>query len=224
MGRNVFEAIFPRTCEVCGRSLLPQEKLLCLHCMMEFPAARPDEAWRRLASMVQIERAASWMSYGAGDRYSELIRRGKYYGRPGILRDMARRYATQLMREGFFDGMDAIVAVPMSAAKLRRRGYNQADHIARGVSDATGIAVLEGGLYTLREHSTQTAYSSESRRLNAVGLYSFALPSGVAAPEHVLVVDDVMTTGSTILACSEAIKAGLPTARVSAFTLAIASM
>ena len=124
---------------------------------------------------------------------------------------MARLFACELLSVGFFDGVDMVVPVPLHSSKLARRGYNQSAYIASGVAAATGIRMVEA-LAAVKRHSTQTHRSVADRHANVAGVF-------VAKPEvgekHVLLVDDVITTGSTVIACCDALQvAGAASARV----------
>ncbi len=146
----------------------------------------------------------------------------KYSSRPVVARKIARRFARELSLDGFFDGIDMIVPVPLHRWKLMRRGYNQSDYIARGIADVTGIEVSHS-LVASRGHATQTARNSYQRWVNAGSVYELRDGASVAG-RHVLLVDDVITTGATLLACCEAIHRVEPSARLSVLALGVAHM
>ena len=116
----------------------------------------------------------------------------------------------------------SIVPVPLHRWKLMRRGYNQSDYIARGIADVTGIEVSHS-LVASRGHATQTARNSYQRWVNAGSVYELRDGASVAG-RHVLLVDDVITTGATLLACCEAIHRVEPSARLSVLALGVAHM
>ena len=219
--------IYPRTCEMCGRSLIADEHVLCLHCRASLPITgmhriTPNPLEERLAGTLPIERAAGYCHYDRGAPYALLIQHAKYHGRPAIMRWLAARYASILKKDGFFDGIDGILPVPMHVYKKMRRGYNQADWVAKGVSEITGLPVMNN-LEATRNHDTQTHRGSFSRWENAQSLYRTTHPSELDGL-HLLLVDDVVTTGATILACAASIRQSCPTARLSIFTIAVARM
>lgn len=218
--------VFPAVCEVCGRSLVDGEELLCTHCNTGMPRTfyhtDPfNPLHHRLAASLSVDRAAAWFHYRRTSPYSRLILRAKYFDRPEIARAMGRLYALEIKPSGFFDGIDLILPVPMHSLKELKRGFNQAEEAALGISRATDIP-LGDNLRARHSHSTQTRRSAYSRYLNVAGLFGVHNP-GELSGLHLLVVDDVLTTGSTLSACCEALRAAVPDARISVLTLAATS-
>lgn len=225
-GHDLAGIIWPKTCAVCGRTLVDGEEMLCLHCLSSIPRThfhRSDfnTIHQRLAGGAEIERAGAFMMYQRQGEFSSLIRRGKYNQRPDLLRCLTRLYVSELQPDNFFDGIDVILAIPMHRFKRLKRGYNQSEVIAEEISRATGIA-LGDNLHARRGHSSQTRRSAFERYLNVKELFVVDHAEELAGC-HILLVDDVITTGSTLLACSEAISDAVPTTRISILTLASAS-
>lgn len=133
---------------------------------------------------------------------------------------MGRCMAAELKPSGFFDGIDCLMPVPLHAAKLKHRGYNQSASLAEGISAVTGIPVGEGLLVKVRPTDTQTRKSSYERWVNMRDV--FVCPSErLLEGKHVLLVDDVFTTGATMVACADAMQ-GVRGLRISVLTLALA--
>ena len=217
--------IFPKVCEVCGQSLTHGEDTLCLECLTDMPRtgiadAAFTEIHKRLASPgLPVAKAASWFYYYRDSPFAMLVQRAKYNGRPKLARTLGRMFAYEIASRGFFDGIDVIVPVPLARMKKLIRGYNQAEEIALGLSEVSGLPVEN--ILTARRHSTQTRRSSYQRWINAHGVYSVI--SGFSADSrHILLVDDVMTTGATTLSCLSALHATSPDATLSVATLALA--
>lgn len=219
--------IWPNICEVCHTSLVKGEESICLGCLTALPRTFMhkqsfNEIHQRIATVgVPIDRAAAYFYYVRGDRYTSLILSAKYRNRPRIARGLGVRFAHELLPDGFFDDIDMIVPVPMHILKMARRGFNQTEWIARGLSEASGV-VVNKSLLACRPHSSQTHYSVEERLENSRGTY-YATPraSTEAAGKHILIVDDVLTTGSTLTACCEAIIKAAPSAKISVLTLGL---
>ena len=214
---------WPRTCEVCGCALVKGEDVVCLKCYNTMPMVglhtqEFNLLHQRLAGHLLFERVGSMFWYYRDTPHARLIHHAKYNGRPRIGRILARRYALTLKHDGFFDGIDAIIPIPLSPLKLLRRGYNQSDAIALGLRDVSGINIVHG-LATSRYRSTQTRRNAYARWINARNGFK-ALPDKLRGLSHVLIVDDVLTTGATILAAAEALHSADPTLRLSVFTLA----
>lgn len=227
MAQSVEDIVFPRVCAMCGCSLTRGEDVLCLHCRSSLPETRmhlmsPNSMEEKLFGTVPFERATAYCHYDKGAPYARLVQYAKYRGRPAIMCWLARRYAMELRADGFFDGIDAVMPVPMHFLKRMRRGYNQAEWVARGVADATGLPVVDN-LRAVRGHATQTRRGSYARWENSRELYKTVRPGEIDGL-HLLIVDDVVTTGATIIACGECVRQASPTVRLSALTIASARM
>lgn len=227
MLKGVVNLIWPDVCEVCGCTLVKGEKVICLGCRLRLPRTNLHTQefgliHHRLAGRVPIERAAGYFYYYRSDPFTRLIHAAKYNGRPNVARYLAREYAGEIKDNGFFSGIDLILPVPLHRFKLWKRGYNQTEYLARGLKDATGIAIGRN-LVATRGHSTQTRKGSYMRWLNTRNIYDVVRP-GELEGKHILVVDDVLTTGATLLACCEAIHRSAPTATISVLTLAVSHL
>ncbi|MDE5692714.1 MAG: ComF family protein, partial [Duncaniella sp.] len=128
----------------------------------------------------------------------------------------------QLVTAGFFDDIDVLIPVPLHFTKLWMRGYNQSHEIARGLSDVTGLPIGDN-LIASRPHSTQTRKNASQRRANSIGTFRVTSPEELDSL-HILVVDDVITTGSTILSALETIHSSIPSARLSVYSLALSKL
>lgn len=225
LGSLVADILFPRVCAVCGRPLVSGEDVMCLGCLIDLPRTnqhlrQPNDIHTRLISLhAPLERCASLFHYHRENPYSRLIKGAKYRGRPSIGRKLAQMFATELKPTGFFDGIDLIIPVPIHLFRFLSRGYNQTHYIARGISDVTGIEVWDN-LRASRPHSAQARKGAEARRVNAAGTFSVLRPRELAG-RHILVVDDVITTGSTMVSALDTIKNAEPSARLSVLSLAL---
>lgn len=223
--RGLISVVWPERCAVCGRRLTRDEQLLCLACEIDIPRTNIhlddfSEIHKRLGHKVRIERAASYFYYVPGGGYAALIHEAKYHNRPSTGRQLARGFASELKSTGFFDDIDAIAPVPLHYSKLLKRGYNQSRYIALGLGDETGIEVVDI-LKCRKAHSTQTRKSALERWRNVKDTYS---ARSCPKKQHILVVDDVITTGSTLAACCEAIAAVNPGVKISVLTLGLAGI
>lgn len=224
---HILNLIYPNLCEICGRRLAPGEEVMCLHCSYGLPRTKAHESsfnvvHERLAGTTPVDRGAGWFYYYRESPYTAMIHRGKYNGHPELLRALARKYARELDRDGFFEGIDVILGVPLHPLKLMMRGYNQTDYIAKGIRDVTGIRIGRN-LKAARFRKTQTRKGVFSRWLNSKGDYVAKNP-GELAGKHVLVIDDVLTTGATLLTCCNAIHQAAPSARISVLALAVTKL
>ncbi|MDE6099412.1 MAG: ComF family protein [Paramuribaculum sp.] len=219
---DALDVIFPRLCEVCGRTLMRGEKVICLECDYAMPRCRChsqpfSHIHQKLAGRIPVGKAAAMFYYQAGSPYVKLIHAAKYSGRPDVARHLAGKFAREIACDGFFDGIDLIIPVPLHRRKQLSRGYNQSFYIAQGLSDATGLPV-GGSLKAVRHHPTQTQRGIYERWLNSQNVYVVDDASGLTG-RHILLVDDVITTGATLLACCEAIHKASPTSEISVLGL-----
>lgn len=219
------DLFFPRVCTVCHTPLVEGEDVMCLGCRIGLPKVTfkdfsHNELLDRLASLrAPLERGASLYHYVSGTPYVQLIHDTKYNRRPCVGRKLAHAHASELLNAGFFDGIDLLMPIPLHFTRQWIRGYNQSYEIARGLSEATGIPIGDN-LIASHPHSTQTRKNASQRRANSIGSFRVVHPDQLDSL-HILIVDDVITTGSTILAGLETLHAAVPSARLSVYSLAL---
>ncbi len=223
---SLIEIFFPELCLACGRKLFLHEKYLCLHCMFDLPKTRfHDNPENKVVQLfwgrVRIEQATSWLFFRKGSRYQRLIHHLKYKGAREIGSVMGKWMGFDL-KDTKFNEIDLIVPVPLHPAKLRQRGYNQSEWIAAGLSDALKKPMLTNCLVRKRYTATQTRKSRYGRWQNVEDIFGVA-ECATLAGKHILVVDDVVTTGSTLEAAATALLEG-GAGKVSIATLAYADM
>ena len=217
---DLIDLIFPRCCMVCNELLSPQERDICLDCMSKLPKIEKlhlEEIEKVFWGKVEIERATSYIYYHKNSPYNNVIHYLKYKNRPEPGERLAFIAAKEIAETGFFDGIDAIVPLPLSKKKLKERGYNQCDYIAAGISRATGIPVLKGAVVRTTANETQTHKNRDERWKNVEGIFALDRPQDIEG-KHVLLVDDILTTGATLASCAKTIQAGC-NCRISVFTL-----
>lgn len=224
--RSLLDFFFPRYCKVCNKRLSIGEEHLCLGCYVSMPLVEwnPEDGYspaeRILLSEKTVQRAASVIKYDKDSNYRKILYHLKYYNHPEVGVWLARIGAEKLAASGFFDGIDMIVPVPLSKRKMRRRGYNQSSYIAYGIRKVTGLPVYEDVLSRTKGRSRQAGLGRFQRWKNASGLYSVARPECLNG-KHVLLVDDVMTTGATLCSIIQTVNGTNPDVKFSVFTLAI---
>ncbi len=205
--RRIFDFIAPRRCEVCGRRLSVHEEHLCVVCNWQLPrtglAEKPydNPVVQYFLGQIPLERAASWLYYRSKDKVGGIVRKAKYLGRDDICRWLGEAAAKEFAAENFFEGIDVIVPVPLTRRRRRKRGYNQCYEIARGISAVTGIKVADGAVRRVRFTQSQARLRGEARRTNVDDAFRLVRPERLAG-KHVLLVDDIVTTGATLLACA----------------------
>ena len=218
---DLIDLIFPRHCCVCGETLSRQERDICLACLYSLPKIEPHhkkEIEQTFWGKVEVERATSFIYYRKGSPYNALMHRLKYKDAPEVGTRLAEMAAKELLDSGFFDGITRIVPLPLSKKKLRKRGYNQSEYIATGLSNITGIPVDTTLVRRDIANETQTHKNRDERWENVRYIFS-ANDCGDMENEHVLLVDDILTTGATLCSCASTLKS-VSNCRISIFTLA----
>lgn len=227
--RSFIDVIFPRVCTVCHTTLVDGEDIMCLDCLADFPRidfkgnyADNDMTVRLTSLHAPVSRGAALFHYVSQSRYVRLIHDTKYNRRPKVGRILAERHAAELKDAGFFNGIDLLLPVPIHFTKRLVRGYNQSYEIATGIQRVTGTPIGDN-LFARRPHSTQTLKSAQQRRENPVGIFGVRDANELEG-RHVLVIDDVVTTGSTMLSVLEEIHKVSPSTEMSVYSLALTNL
>lgn len=223
---DVWEFFFPRYCVVCGKRLLLGEEHLCVECLCALPRIRfqnqeKNEIAKLLWGKMPIERASAFLYYSKGGDVRELLFQLKYYGNQKIGYFMGRCMAKELISTGFFDGIEGIIPVPLHDRKRKSRGYNQSELLAEGISSIVQIPLFKNVLRRKQYTETQTHKSNYERWSNVMDVFEGVSLERLSF-KHVLLVDDVLTTGATLVACADAFK-GVEGIRISVLTLAWAA-
>lgn len=193
----LLDLLYPKRCPFCGRVLNPGEEGLCWSCQkslpwVDKPAKTVDFCDGCLAPLWYrdgVRRAIHCYKFRGGRAHSRFF---------GLV-------MAQTLRDQWAEPADLIVWVPLSRRHLRRRGYDQAELLARRVGELTGLPV-EGGLVKVRETQTQSRIVKDgARRANVLGAYA-AAPGVELAGKRVVLVDDVCTSGATLSECAACLK------------------
>ena len=218
---DLIDLIFPRHCAVCGEILSRQERDICLNCLYTLPkidAHHKPEIEQSFWGKVEIERATSFMYYRKGSPYNALMHKLKYHNSPEVGQRLAQIAAKELCESDFFNGITLIVPLPLSKKKQRKRGYNQSEYIAKGLSDITGIPINTKLMKRDIPNETQTHKNRDERWENVKDIFSVGTPTTLEN-EHILLVDDILTTGATICSCAKTLKEQC-NCKISIFSLA----
>ena len=220
---RILDFISPRQCVVCRRRLAPSERTLCSVCVMHIPRTLyqfdPDSnpMAQLFWHLTPIERAAALMFYEPHAEMARMVYQLKYGNRPDIGEDLGRLIANEMHYGRFFEGIDALVPVPLSRKRQRQRGYNQSEMLARGISDITHLPVITKALGRKHFLQSQTHLSRYERQENVADMF-YQIDDNSLKNKHILLIDDICTTGSTLIACANAIK-HIEGIRISVLTL-----
>lgn len=221
----ILDFIFPRTCHLCGATLPGKEGgCVCAPCLAILPRTlyhrqSPNPMEMRFAGLFPFERAAGHFFYSSGSEVAQLIQDLKYRQFRGLARFMGETVGRELLSTGFLSDIDLIAPIPMHPLKRARRGYNQTEEIAEGLSQATGLPIANV-LRVRRPHATQTSLTLEERKENLHGIFTL-IPDRNLKDKHLLLLDDVCTTGATLSEAAETIHRENQRIRISMLTLGV---
>ena len=223
---DLLDFVFPRHCTVCGERLQKDEQFLCADCLLHLPrtglaSAEGNEIEQLFWGRVDIQHAMSFFKYHSASNYHRILMDLKFHGKPEIGIFMGRLMARELAGTKIFDGVDVIVPVPLAKSRLKKRGYNQSEMIARGISEITGLQIDTRSVVRTKANVSQIGKGRQQRQENVEGIFSVA-DSDALKGRHVLVIDDVLTTGATTCSLISEIQK-VCDAKCSVLTMAVAS-
>lgn len=210
---NCLSMLAPANCQLCGEPLVQGEEYICAMCASEILPVEyhhhsvvDNPLRRRLPRTAPIANIATLTHYTHQCAAARLIRHGKYDNRPQLIAYLSQLLSAHLLAQGVLRDVDMLIPVPMYWWKRLRRGYNQAQIIAQVLHRDYGITLNTKILRAIRGHSSQTRQSAEGRTANLRNSFVLVHPEAIS-DRHIAIVDDILTTGSTI---SEVINTLLP--------------
>mgnify|MGYP001203895564 FL=1 len=206
---SLLHLFLPHTCAGCNNDVLGREQLLCLSCIHRLPltafhlyANNPVEKIFR--GRLPVTAAASLYYFTKNSVLQHLAHQLKYNGKREIGEYIGRRMGEMLLDAPRFANLDALVPLPLHPSRERKRGYNQSAVLCQGIAAVTGLPVLQRAIIRKSATDTQTRKSRMERWANISGRFEVTQP-GLVRGKHVLLVDDVITTGATLESCGQAL-------------------
>ena len=200
---------YPNNCVICQTKLLYQEMGVCLQCLYKLPKTNnfkesDNKGEMLLAGRFPFERVASYSLFTKEGFLQTLIHELKYNDKPFIGEMLGSVFGSDLLGSKFLRPIDIIVPVPLHPKKKMMRGYNQAEYFAQGLSKSTSIPVSIDELIRVINNPTQTKRTKTQRWENVQGIFE-VVDTVAFENKHILLVDDIITTGSTLEACANAL-------------------
>ena len=197
--------LFPQLCSACGESLVGNEKLICTDCLYNLPFTnfhlQPDNiVAQQFWGKINLQAAYSLYYFAKGGKVQSLMHHFKYKDMHQIGNLLGSIAGGQLAKNDVFNSVDFIIPVPLHKSRLKQRGYNQSACFAEGLAQKLNGTVEINNLVRIRATETQTHRSRFARFENMQEVFTVNDPAKLV-DKHVLLVDDVVTTGSTLEAC-----------------------
>ena len=222
---DLLHLFFPKLCMLCQTPLVGGEEHICLKCLCDLPRTghnflEENPATYLFGGKVPVYHAAAFQHYEKGGHVQQLIHSLKYHDNREIGFRLGRMAGLRYQKAILSDRPDLLLPVPLHPKKRKQRGYNQSEWIARGLNTLLKLPIDTTSLRRTKETETQTHKQTYDRWLNMQNIFS-VVDREVLAGKHILLIDDVITTGSTIGACAEALLT-IPGVRVSVLAIAMA--
>lgn len=203
---DLLDLIYPRTCTGCNQPLIGDEDQLCFKCLLSLPRTdfhkfQKNEVSRIFLGRIRMQRASAYLYFQKGGIVQSIMHHLKYQNSPETAVFMGELMGREMNGSLFMGDIDLIIPVPLHIQKRRKRGYNQSEMIARGLATETSIAMDPENLTRVTATSSQTRKSRFERWLNVESIFKVKEPHKLENT-HILLIDDVITTGSTVEACA----------------------
>ena len=207
MINDFFNIIFPKLCAACNHTLLKNEKVICTKCVFELPKTNyhldnnnpiNKVFWGR----INLEMASAYYHFSKGSKVQQLLHQLKYKGNQKVGEKIGELYAFELKSQEIYKNIDFIVPVPLHKKKLKKRGYNQSESFAKGLSKVLKAPINNSELFRKVDSKTQTKKTRYKRWENVGDIFGVK-EQNTLKNKTILLVDDVVTTGATIEASAK---------------------
>lgn len=207
MFKELLNLIFYDGCISCSNMLVKGEEQICLSCFSQLEptnfhlSPKDNDLYFRFAGKVPLEGATSLFYFDKKARFQKIIHALKYEDIPELGIYLGKYLGEILKNSNFMEGIEAIIPVPLHPHKERMRGYNQAEKVAEGLQSIFNIPIQKNAIKRIKKTDTQTAKSKKARWENVADAFMADQPTH----KNILIIDDVITTGSTVEACIRAL-------------------
>lgn len=210
---------------ICGEHIDNAMHGVCIRCRYHIPLTNywlneQNPVKEHFDGLVPVVQGSAFIFYSGEGLWRDMVHRFKYYGEWRIAESMGRWYGGELRNSGLYADVDVVVPVPLHFCKTFKRGYNQSAYLAEGIARELGVEVDRHSVRRKRNNPSQAQRHHSQRWENVENIFTVHRKQHLSG-KHILVVDDVLTTGATITSCIEAILRAVPDARISVATLAV---
>ncbi|UYW00804.1 ComF family protein [Flavobacterium agricola] len=222
--RSILHVVFPEVCAGCKAILNGNERLLCSYCRYEMPKTNfltqpNNEAYKKFYGIVPVNKVAALLYFEKDGITQHILHQLKYKNQPELGALLANMFADALQASNFFPTNCCLIPVPLHPKRLKQRGYNQIHAFAKTLAKNHNLEINKDILVRNLYNKTQTKKNLTERNLGEKPI--FGLSDWVTQAQHFVLIDDVLTTGSTLIQCAKVLQQ-IPDAEVSILTLAYA--
>lgn len=213
MLNDLVSLFYPRNCVCCQQNLNKGETDCCVMCLTELPRTNfinsSDNPVAKLFwGRIELTFGYSVFHFTKGGKLQDLLHALKYKGKTQVGLFLGKEMGNELIKSGKNNQLDLIIAIPLHPKKQQQRGYNQSDYLAKGISEVTGIPSITNAVIRTVHTSSQTRKAKFDRWENVSSIFQVK-KSTLIEGKNILIVDDVVTTGSTLESCAkELLQAG----------------
>lgn len=206
---DIASMVFVRSCIICGEAMRDDDGFACVACQHRIPLTHfthqtDNVVAQHFRSMIPIENASSLYWFVGESNWRYIVHKFKYQGRWAMAQRMGEWLGSELYSGGLYSDVDVVVAIPLHIRRRLWRSYNQAEQLALGVSRKLGVPYDFKAVKRTRYNVSQTGMRRAERWENVANIFSVPKPERLRG-RHVLLIDDVLTTGATICSCARSI-------------------
>ena len=222
---DMVNLFYPHHCLLCEKMLIESEQHICIDCLCDLPKTnyhtnKGNPARALFAGYPQVNEVTAFLFFEREGITQKLIHSLKYFGNKDLAEFLGRIAALELRDYGFYASIEAIIPIPLHRKKEKKRGYNQSHLIAKGISSVYGCEINDTLVRRVMDTKSQTRKSIFERHVNVEKIFDVTDIESLYG-KHVLLIDDVITTGATTSSCIEAL-IQVPDIKISIFSLSIA--